>query len=78
MRGRFIVKKFPKGAKKWVKEVMSGQFFSADTNKFPKGVKKIRVIDTKNSYQEKITDKNTGEVIRDIKEPLKQHKQNKK
>jgi len=75
LRGR----KFSKDIGKWVKEIISGWFQSGNTYEHPKGVEKIRVIDKENpkdmdSYQEKITDIETGEIIRDVKEPLEEHR----
>ncbi len=79
LRSSLVTRKYHKGFRKWVLEIMSGWFPSGDKNIHPKGVKKIRVIDRENpenreSYQEKITDVKTGKIIRDIEEPLKKHK----
>lgn len=79
LRSSLTLRKSNKGSKKWVLEVMSGWFQSRDKKRYPKGVKKNRVIDredpeNRESYQERIIDVKTGKIIRNIKEPLKNHK----
>jgi DNA replicative helicase MCM subunit Mcm2 (Cdc46/Mcm family) len=64
-----------KGFGRFIKENIQGWFPSRDKRKHAEGVEKTRVIDKqKDSYQEKIKDVKTGEIVRDIKEPLSQHK----
>jgi hypothetical protein len=63
-----------KGFHKFKKEILQGQFPSGDP-KLSKGVDKTRIIDKeKNEYHETTIDIATGEVTRDLHEPLIQHK----
>ena len=63
-----------KGFGKFMIESIQGWFRSGD-HKLKKGVDKVRIIDKeKNEYHETVKDAMTGEVIRDIHEPLSQHK----
>ncbi|XOB42385.1 MAG: hypothetical protein ACKKMP_03430 [Candidatus Nealsonbacteria bacterium] len=62
-----------------MKESIHGWFSSEDKNKHPEGVEKIRIIDRENlnkedSYQERVKNVKTGKIIRNIKEPLSQHR----
>ncbi len=62
-----------KGFKKFKKETVNGHFESGDP-KYPNGVDKKRIIDKeKDDYLEIVTDERTGEVIRDVHEPLSKH-----
>ena len=62
------------GSKKFMKEIIRGQFPSKNP-KLPKGVYKERTIDRgKDEYHEVVKDIKTGKTIRDIHEPLSQHK----
>lgn len=68
-----------KGFKKFMVEFLQGWFPSGDKNKHPAGVENIRIINKENpdkgdSYQEITKDVKTGEIIRNIKEPLNQHR----
>jgi len=64
-----------KGFRQFIREIIQGWFPSRDKMKHPEGVEKIRIIDKeKDRYQEKIKDVKTGKIVRDIKEPLSQHK----
>jgi len=59
---------------KFVKEILQGRFPSKSPA-FKKGVYKEIIVDKeKNEYHEIVKDATTGEVIRDIHEPLSQHK----
>jgi len=60
--------------KKFMKEIISGWFPSRDKERFPEGVKKIRVIDKeKGWYREKVDDVKPGVITRNIEQPLRQH-----
>jgi hypothetical protein len=62
------------GIKDFLKKVYAGFQSSTNTIKHPDGVNISRVIDKEhNQYDETITDYKTGEIIRDIHEPLDQH-----
>ncbi len=64
-----------KGYKKFLAEEERGYYPSKDKNKYPLGVDKIRIIDKgKNLYIEKVIDKKTGKIIRNIEELLTKHK----
>ncbi len=64
-----------KGFRKFMKETLQGWFPSVSP-KLKKGVDKVRIVDKeKNEYHETVKDLATGEVIRNIHEPLSQHKQ---
>lgn len=68
-------KKFIKNSKKCIVETFTGFSQSGDKKKHPKGVNKTRVIDKENDiYHEKIVDLETGEITRNIKEPLSEHR----
>jgi len=74
IRDSIGTRKFPKNSKKWVVETFTGFSPSGDKIKHPKGVKKARIIDKENNiYHEKIIDIETGNITRDIKEPLSEH-----
>ena len=63
-----------KGFRKFMIESIQGWFRSGD-HKLKKGVDKVRIIDKeRDEYHEVIENAETGEVIRDIHEPLSQHK----
>jgi len=63
-----------KGSKKFVKEILQG-WFSSINPALKEGVHKERIVDReKNEYHETVEDARTGDVIRDIHEPLTQHK----
>jgi len=67
-------KQWKEGFKKFAKEVLQGWFPSGDP-RLKNGVDKVRIIDKeKDEYHETVKDAITGEVIRDIHEPLSQHK----
>lgn len=75
MRDSIGTRKFPKNSKKWVVETFSGFSPSGDKIKHPKGVKKTRIVNRENDiYHEKIIDLETGDITRDIKEPLSEHR----
>lgn len=64
-----------KGYDEFMVESIQG-WFPAGDSKLKNGVNKVRIIDKeKNEYHETVKDARTGEVIRDIHEPLSQHKQ---
>lgn len=64
-----------KGFKKFAKEILQGWFPSKNKDKFPEGVDKERIIDKeKDEYHEVVKEAKTGEVVRDVHEPLRQHK----
>jgi hypothetical protein len=63
-----------KGVGKFVKEIVQGGFASGDP-KLKKGVDKVRIVDReKNEYHEVVKNVETGETIREVHEPLSQHK----
>ena len=63
-----------KGVSKFKKQIEQGQYESSDP-KLKRGVYLERIIDReKNEYHETVEDADTGEVIRDIHEPLSQHR----
>jgi len=63
-----------KGFKKFAKEILQGGFPS-DSPKLKKGVDKVRIVDKEeNEYHEVVENAETGEIIREVHEPLSQHK----
>jgi hypothetical protein len=63
-----------KGVGRFTKEILQGRFLSGDP-KLKKGVDKVRIVDReKKEYHEVIENAETGEVIREVHEPLSQHK----
>ncbi len=71
---RIEAKKKRKGFKSPLIEISKGLFESGDKKKHPKGVKKERVIDReRDKYKEKVIDVETGEITRDVEEPLSVH-----
>jgi hypothetical protein len=63
-----------KGVGRFTKEILQGRFPSGDP-KLKKGVDKVRIVDReKKEYHEVIENAETGEVIREVHEPLSQHK----
>lgn len=72
--GSSRARKKREGTGKFVKEILQGRFPSKSPA-LKKGVYKERIVDKeKNEYHETVKDATTGEVIRDIHEPLSQHK----
>ena len=70
----FRARKKRKGIGKFVIEILQG-WFPSKSPALKKGVYKERIVDKeKNEYHETVEDAKTGEVIRDIHEPLSQHK----
>jgi len=68
-----------KGFKKFMVEFLQGWFPSINKEKYPEGVNKMRIINRENpnregSYQEKVVDAKTGEIIREVKEVLRKHR----
>lgn len=64
-----------KGYKRPIREGKSGLFPSGDAAKHPDGVDKTQSFDReKDEYREKIIDKRTGKVVRDVSEPLSKHR----
>jgi DnaJ-class molecular chaperone len=62
------------GKKRPIREGSSGWSASVDAVKHPNGVHKTTLIDRdKDEYEKKVVDKRTGEVVKDLKEPLSQH-----
>ena len=75
VRETLRVRQKRKGFGKFIRESIEGWFSSINKEKHPEGVEKTRVIDKeKDVYQEKVKDVKTGEITRDIEEPLSQHK----
>lgn len=73
-RGSLRARKKRKGIGGFVKEILQG-WFPSNSPALKKGVHKERIVDKeKNEYHETVKDAVTGEVIRDIHEPLSQHK----
>ena len=71
---RFRARLKRKGIGKFVRETLQGWFPSKDPA-LKKGVHKERIVDREeNEYHETVKDATTGEVIRDVHEPLSQHK----
>jgi len=63
-----------KGVGRFTKEILQGRFPSGDP-KLKKGVDKVRIVDReKKEYHEVVENAETGEVIREVHEPLSQHK----
>jgi len=74
VRASFRARKKREGIGKFVKEILQG-WFPSKSPVLKKGVHKERIVDKeKNEYHETVKDAATGEVIRDIHEPLSQHK----
>ena len=77
LKETFEFKAFGNSTKKFSIHFISGWFSSIRKDLSPKGVNKHRVIDRKNDiYLEKITDIQTGRIIRDVKEKLTEHRTN--
>jgi hypothetical protein len=73
-RANYRLRKIGEDSKKFVKEIVRGQFPSKDP-KLPNGVYKERTIDRgKDEYREVVKDISTGKTIRDMHEPLSQHR----
>jgi len=71
---RLRARKKRKGIGRFVIEILQG-WFPSNSPVLKKGVHKERIVDKeKNEYHETVKDAATGEVIRDIHEPLSQHK----
>jgi len=63
-----------RGFKKFAKEILQG-WFSSISPALKKGVYKERIIDKeKDEYHEVVENAETGEIIREVHEPLTQHK----
>ena len=63
-----------KGFPKFIKEIIQGRFPSVNP-KLKKGVDKVRIIDKeKNEYHEVVKNAETGEITREVHEPLSQHR----
>jgi len=64
---------FAKSPSKWFKEVIKGADWSTRLKRW---VQQVRIIDRRRDrYTEKVIDPETGEVMRDIEEPLSKHTQ---
>jgi hypothetical protein len=79
IRGGLRLRQKREGFKRFMKEIIQGWFPSENKRQFPEGVDKTRIIDkkedrTKSEYHEVVKDKKTGEIIREIHEPLSRHK----
>ena len=62
------------GIKRPLTESHVGWQESGAKSKHPEGVNISRIVDrVNNRYEETITDSKTGEIVRDVKEPLDQH-----
>ena len=71
---RFRARKKRKGIGRFVIEILQG-WFPSNSPALKKGVHKERIVDReKNEYHETVKDATTGEVVRDMHEPLSQHK----
>lgn len=59
------------GKRKWSIETFTGADWSHSLQRF---VRKVRILDRDNDrYVEKVVDPETGEVLRDVEEPLSEH-----
>lgn len=68
------MKKFTQGIKDFVTHLKQGWFPSNDKEKHPEGVDLVQSIDRENNfYKKKVTDKKTGNVVKDLEEPLSDH-----
>ena len=75
VRSSMAYKQKRKGYKRPLREGKSGWSPSKDVAKHPDGVEKEQSFDRENDeYREKITDKRTGKVVRDVSEPLSKHR----
>jgi len=62
------------GVKKFLRRVQAGFQSSGDISKHPDGVNISRVVDREyNKYEETITDKRTGNIVKNVQIPLDQH-----
>lgn len=67
--------KFKKSRKKFLSKTKNGWFPSGDVTKYPDGVNLIQTVDRENkNYTKKVYDAKTGKVLKDLEEPLNQHK----
>jgi hypothetical protein len=68
-----------KGRKRPIREGKDGLFPSGDVTKHPDGVYRTQSFDReKDDYREKVIDKRTGKVVRDVVEPLSKHRKPRK
>jgi Tfp pilus assembly protein PilZ len=75
LRDRIDLKKSLKGLKKFLTHIKSGWFESVNTEKYPDGVDITQIIDRENNkYVKRVIDKKIGQVVKDLEEPLDQHK----
>jgi hypothetical protein len=59
------------GKRKWFIETFTGSELSRSLQRF---MHKVRIIDRDNNrYVEKVVDPETGQVLRDVEEPLSEH-----
>jgi hypothetical protein len=64
-----------RGHKRPIAEGKSGHESSKNTSKYPDGVYKTQTIDREmDKYSKTVIDKRTGEVVKDLHEPLSQHR----
>ena len=67
--------RFGAKGKKASRETLKGWRHSGDINKYPEGVDILREIDRKNNvYREIVRDRKTNKIVREIVEPLDQHR----
>ena len=72
--GSLRARKKRKGVGRFVIEILQG-WFPSGSPKLKKGVDKVRIVDKeKNEYHEVVENAETGEIIREVHEPLSQHK----
>jgi|SRR6185503_17755171 len=75
VRDSLGLKKFRQGVKSFIVHQKQGWFSSKDTDKHPDGVQLTQLVDRENNlYKKRVIDEKTGSVIKDLEEPLDQHK----
>jgi hypothetical protein len=68
------MKKFTDGIRGFVVHLKQGWFPSNDKRKHSKGVDLVQVVDRENDFYKKyVVDKTSGEIVKDLEQPLKDH-----
>lgn len=69
------LKKFTQGIKDFVVHLKQGWFPSGDIKKHPEGVNVVQTVDRENNfYKKQVIDKKTGDTVKDLEEPLTDHR----
>ena|SRR3989344_402113 len=75
VRDSFGLKKFTQGIKDFVIHLKQGWFHSGDIKKHPDGVQLTQLVDREsNLYKKKVIDEKSGQIVKDLEEPLDKHR----